>query len=432
MNFSSRTTNMKTQIMKMTRCLWMSVIAGLLLTHPFNSRGQVQIPAAINYQGKLTDQNGNALSSGYYVVEFRIWKDPTLTGAAELAWGRSFPIHVVSGGIFNVLLTDDGSPLADGGSGPILSAFGGPERYLGLTVVQRPQGTIQDPTEIKPRQQLVSAPFTIQAQTANTVAADGVNNSSLAAGSVTTDKIASGNVTSGNLGDTAVTTAKIANGAVTEPKLANNAVSTAKIGDGQVTSAKLDINGDYHLNNHTVFLRGGSDQNNGLKWTNSFGGESLDGPALFGSSKGLLGTTSGGNKAALSWHSDGGVSLFGSDYSFPWPSNGSTRMVQANTDGFIFVYSPYDKIWFQVRRGGVSGSVVFPDSTDSPPIPNAGLLFEGSHGTDITGENILFPLRAGDVVYLHKEQSRTYGQNSVFKFIPLGISTTASAATQLQ
>jgi len=228
-----------------------------------------------------------------------------------VAWGRSFPLHVVTNGLFNVLLTDDGGPLADGGTNSILEAFGGSSRYLGLTITQNPLGTVQNPSEIKPRQQLVSAPFTIQAHTANHVAANGVDSMSLSNASVTTEKIAPGSVISTNIASNAVISSKIADNAVIEAKIADNAVTTNKIADGAVTSAKLNIDGDYHLNNHTIYLRDASDTSHGLTWTNSFGGQSLDGPVLFGNGSGALGTTLNGRKAALTWGNDQSVTIKG-------------------------------------------------------------------------------------------------------------------------
>ncbi len=138
-----------------------------LLSAPGAARAQDpgSIPAAINYQGRLTASDGSPVPGGYYEVGFRIWDNPTQAGAANYIWGRTFPLNVVTNGIFNVLLTDDGSPLALSGSPPsvssLLDAFQSPTRYLGLSVSRNPQGQITSPVEISPRQQLVTAPFAI-------------------------------------------------------------------------------------------------------------------------------------------------------------------------------------------------------------------------------------------------------------------------------
>ncbi|MBN2562791.1 MAG: hypothetical protein JXQ75_17850 [Phycisphaerae bacterium] len=143
-------------------------IACTLLLLAGVASAQDDIPAAINYQGKLTNpSDGQPVASGVYQVEFRIWGHPTSTDPSYAIWGRSFPIHVVTNGLFNVLITDDGGEL----TGPvpqtndIRQAFQEADRYLGLKVTQGPGGAIDAP-EISPRQRLVSAPYAMHAQNA--------------------------------------------------------------------------------------------------------------------------------------------------------------------------------------------------------------------------------------------------------------------------
>ena len=423
--------NNPTQTMKTNRNLWMAVSVALLLAIPFIARSQNQVPAAINYQGRLTDTLGNPLASGYYEIQFRIWSDATSVQPGDLVWGRSFPLHVVTNGLFNILLTDDGglitTPITP--TNTLLTAFGGQDRYLGLTITVSNNVSIlqADQSEISPRQQLASAPFAVQAQTANGVRALGVTSDALGTGSVIAGKIAANAVTSGTI---------VAN-AVTAEKIAADAVGTIQITNGAVTTAKLNIDADFSLNDHTVYLRAGT--SHGLGWYNA--GQfattpsNPNGPVLFGNTGGTLATSAGGAdpRVALSWQSNG-VNLWGQDQSFPWPAaDNSNRVVQAVTDGFIFVYSPFDTFWFQVRRGGPNGSTVFPtvQTVNGPPTNNAGLFFQGKYGTDIAGTAVHYPLRAGDVVQVYVEKASTYSTNSVLKFIPLGVSATA-AATQIQ
>ena len=141
----------------------------LLLATPVLAPAQTGIPAAINYQGTLTDNLGNPVTNGYYQVQFRIWDSPAMTGAGDYVWGRSYPLYVAVGGVFNILLNDDGGLVTTPGTPQVtnlLSAFAGPSRYLGLTITANPQGAIASPVEISPRQQLVSAPYAMQAQNA--------------------------------------------------------------------------------------------------------------------------------------------------------------------------------------------------------------------------------------------------------------------------
>lgn len=147
---------------------WTVALVALLcaFANPTPAVAQSGIPSAINYQGKLTDNLGQPVPTGYYEVSFRIWDDSTQVGAGNYIWGRNFPLNVVTNGMFNVLLTDDGTQINSPGTpgvASLLQAFEGPNRFLGLAVTRNPQGPVAVPTEISPRQQLVTAPFAIHA-----------------------------------------------------------------------------------------------------------------------------------------------------------------------------------------------------------------------------------------------------------------------------
>jgi hypothetical protein len=74
-------------------------------------------------------------------------------------------------------------------------------------------------------------------------------------------------------------------------------------------SQAVGLGGDLRLNDHTLWLRPGSDQNHGLSWylSSSFAGVNPDGPVLFGYGGGGLGTLNGGQKLALTWNNAGDV-----------------------------------------------------------------------------------------------------------------------------
>ena len=198
-DFKIQSVNHQTEFMTTKPTLWMALSVALLMTAPFVARSQPDVPGAINYQGRLTDTLGNPLASGYYEIQFRIWSDATSVQPGDLVWGRSFPLHVVTNGLFNILLTDDGglitTPITP--TNTLLTAFGGQDRYLGLTITVSNNVSIlqADQSEISPRQQLASAPFAVQAQTANGVRALGVTSDALGAGSVIAGKIAANAVT---------------------------------------------------------------------------------------------------------------------------------------------------------------------------------------------------------------------------------------------
>jgi microcystin-dependent protein len=114
---------------------------------------QTGVPDVINYQGRLYNPSGaGSPLTGVQQVQFRIWD--SLTGGT-LIWGRQFPVSCTEDGIFNVLLNDGGTWLA-GATNKLQGAFQGSTRFLELTVVGYGGA-------IAPRQQLVSAPYAMQA-----------------------------------------------------------------------------------------------------------------------------------------------------------------------------------------------------------------------------------------------------------------------------
>ena len=124
--------------MKTKLNLWPALSAALLLAIPFVGKCDATVPGMINYQGRLTDTLGNPVSSGYYEIKFLLWADATRSDAGELVWGRTFALHVVQDGLFNILLSDNGSKVTTPSvptTDYLLDAFDGP-RWLGLTIVQ--------------------------------------------------------------------------------------------------------------------------------------------------------------------------------------------------------------------------------------------------------------------------------------------------------
>ncbi|MFH2124145.1 MAG: phage tail protein [Pseudomonadota bacterium] len=110
------------------------------------------VPPLINYQGTLTDATGHPITNGSKKLSFNIYDAAT---DGTLIWGpQVFNTVPVINGLFNVILgtTDTGGRL-------IADAFGSENRFLGVTV--------DDGTEITPRQQVLSAPFAVQAKKAD-------------------------------------------------------------------------------------------------------------------------------------------------------------------------------------------------------------------------------------------------------------------------
>jgi microcystin-dependent protein len=143
-------------------------IAGVLVCVPLMAAAQgAPVPSLINYQATVTDGAGEPLEDGTgYEIAFRIWDDPS-TG--NLIWGQAYTITIV-GSRFNVILGPSGTPVTDGvGADPKVNdigyAFTGGERFLGITVTRDKDGEeIVGATEITPRQQIISAPYALQAK----------------------------------------------------------------------------------------------------------------------------------------------------------------------------------------------------------------------------------------------------------------------------
>lgn len=101
------------------------------------------VPQTINYQGQLTDSDGNPVDATVGMV-IRIY-DSAIDG--NILWMESQPAVTVTGGLFSVLLGSV-NPIAD-------SIFAGSDRWLGITVGIAP---INEP-EIRPRTKLASVPY---------------------------------------------------------------------------------------------------------------------------------------------------------------------------------------------------------------------------------------------------------------------------------
>jgi hypothetical protein len=122
---------MKTPTKSLIFCL---LLAALSLT------GTAQtVPPLINYQGKLTDAQGNPLPDGDKSVSFTIYGS---AAGSDTIWGpQTFNSVPVAQGYFNVMLGP-----SDSGNRNLVDAFSGPDRYVGISV---------DGSAISPRQRIL-------------------------------------------------------------------------------------------------------------------------------------------------------------------------------------------------------------------------------------------------------------------------------------
>lgn len=132
------------------------------------------VPPGINYQGRLTDQSGQPLAAGSYSLYLRIWNSATNTGTG-LVWSQQQSVLVNGNGAFNIILGAPGGSAISGDSpmaNDLSLAFTDPNRFIGISIAASNGVAIPHPSEILPRQQLLSVPFAISAAV-STHASDG-------------------------------------------------------------------------------------------------------------------------------------------------------------------------------------------------------------------------------------------------------------------
>ena len=133
-------------------------------------------PKLMNYQGYLANPStGNPYADGIYRLECRLYR--VATGGTAI-WGGRYSVYVKNG-YFNIMLGDSaGENLgytysntdlwrAIWSDTAVSSADQRNNLWLGVTPLENASGaTISSPTEIKPRQQLLTAPYAFRAQSA--------------------------------------------------------------------------------------------------------------------------------------------------------------------------------------------------------------------------------------------------------------------------
>jgi len=143
---------------------------GVLVAPP--TQAVQSIPYLINFQGRLTDNSGNALSDGSYNVKFRLW---TLSSGGSNVWegdrvmGASDRRITVTNGLFNIQFGDSsqGDPalsptLFNGTAGPYLEV----ELPTPATATCATNGcAVFTEGAMTPRQPMASSPYAFTADT---------------------------------------------------------------------------------------------------------------------------------------------------------------------------------------------------------------------------------------------------------------------------
>ncbi len=271
------------------------------------------VPAMINYQGQLVDGTGTPLPNGNYQLTFRIYSmDP----GGSVLWGpQVVPSVPLVGGRFNVILGP-----TDGNGQAVTTAFSSSATYLEIQVGAN--------SPISPRQQILSAPYALQAENADFLAGYGWNalftdtgrpdtghipGAKIANGSITSTQIGPGAVTASQLGNGAVTAANISAGAVGTVQIAGGAVGTAQIADGAVGTTQIAAGavGTGQLANGAVGTMQIAD---GAVGTQEIASNAVTSDQI---APGAVGPAQIGLPLDLSGYANGTIHIVGSSYTIP-------------------------------------------------------------------------------------------------------------------
>ena len=144
---------------------YLPLIACLLAASVTDIRAQSMVPSAMNYQGLLTDNNGDPLeptAPGNHTVDFRIYTSNTATTAV---WGERQVVSVFKGN-FSVIL-GKGETIAGtqtSGEAAFAALFDNlatSDLYFGITA--------DEGTEFSPRQKLLASAFALRSRVAERV-----------------------------------------------------------------------------------------------------------------------------------------------------------------------------------------------------------------------------------------------------------------------
>lgn len=205
------------------------------------------VPQIINYQGRLTDTEGNPVADGPYLIKFKIYGSES---GVDSLWSSGFQTVTVTDGLFSYLLGSN-VLLPPGIFGPGITP------YLGLTVGVD--------AEINPRTAFTSSAFAIHSNSTDTAAF------------------------AANVGDGSITNPKLATYAVTGDKISDNAINSDHIQSGSILLEDLNQNE--------------ATSNQVIKWNGSYWGPAADDAGAGGDITGVTagsGLSGGGTSGTVS------------------------------------------------------------------------------------------------------------------------------------
>lgn len=168
------------------------------------------IPGAINFQGRLTDTAGNAVTDGSYGVTFTLHYQET--GNSPTGWSEVQNVST-SRGYFNTAL---------GSSTPLSGLDFNYPYFLEIHVAG-------DAQPMYPRQPFSSVPYAMRAK--NAISVDD--------GAVTSAKILNGTITSADVAGATITGSNIASGTITATNIANLTITGGKIAGATITNTNI-------------------------------------------------------------------------------------------------------------------------------------------------------------------------------------------------
>jgi len=129
-------------------CAALLLCTAVLLVTPVQAQVLDGVPQLINYQGRLTGTDGNAVADGEYLITFTIWDDSLSEAPSNRKWiSPDCPVLVING-LFNCQLGSRESL-------PPWTMTNEADLWLGIKVGDDP--------ELSPRTRLSSAPYAYKA-----------------------------------------------------------------------------------------------------------------------------------------------------------------------------------------------------------------------------------------------------------------------------